>query len=154
MTELKTGAWVLVADSDKALFLENVGDAGDYNLQVRRKQVQDNPPTREQGTDRPGRYHDGPSPHHSAMAETDWHALQKDRFAEDLAERLYAAAHRGDFETLVLIATPEILGKLRPHLHKEVTDRLLAEVPKGLTHEPLDRLETHLRAALDSGTGA
>lgn len=148
MVVLKTGTWVLVADGEKALFLENRGDTRDFNLQVRRKTEQENPPTREQGTDRPGRYHDGPSPHKSAMPETDWHALQKERFAEDLADRLYAAAHRDAFSALVVVAAPDILGKLRPLLHKEVADRIIAEIPKSLTQVPLDKLETHLREAL------
>lgn len=149
MTRLSKGTWVLVTDSEKALFLENVGDGQDYHLQVRRKAVQDNPATREQGTDRPGRRSDGPSGHYSAMSETDWHELQKDRFAEDLAERLYAQAHRGAFAQIVLVATPEILGKLRPLLHKEVSGRIVAEVPKNLTNVPLDKLEDHIRAALE-----
>ena len=72
---------------------------------------QDNPPTREQGSDRPGRYNDGPSVHRSAVEDTDWHRLGKERFADEIAERLYKLAHRGDFDEIVLIAPPLVLGE-------------------------------------------
>src|SRR6185312_11462498 len=49
---LKHGVWVVVADGEKALFLRNEGDAQYPNLQVVRTIHEDNPPTREQGTDR------------------------------------------------------------------------------------------------------
>ncbi|MGO4843498.1 host attachment protein, partial [Rhizobiaceae sp. 2RAB30] len=61
--KLKRGTWVLVADGEKALFLKNSGDAVNPNLDVARKMNEENPPTREQGSDRPGRYSDGPTVH-------------------------------------------------------------------------------------------
>lgn len=148
MTRLDAGTWVLVADSEKALFLENVGDADFPNLAVRRKDEQDNPADSEQGTDRPGRFNDGPSVQRSAVQETDWHALAKARFAHELAETLYGMAHKGRFRRLVIVAGPQVLGALRPELHKEVADRVLAEVPQTLTHLPLDEMERHLKEAL------
>ena len=39
MTELKTGTWVVIADGEKALFLENTMDAEDPYLVVRRIDV-------------------------------------------------------------------------------------------------------------------
>lgn len=37
-------AWVLIADSEKALFLRNEGDEEHMNLEVIREMEQDNPP--------------------------------------------------------------------------------------------------------------
>ena len=79
-------------------------------------------------TDRPGRFSDGPNIHKSAVADTDWHRLGKERFADEIAERLYTMAQRGDFKASVLIAPPLVLGEMRRKLHKEVIDRILAEV--------------------------
>src|SRR5258708_40252693 len=45
---------VLVGDGQKALFLRNRGSALDVDLVVEQILEQDNPATREQGTDRPG----------------------------------------------------------------------------------------------------
>lgn len=150
MLKLKTGAWVLVADSEKALVLENAGDTRDYVLKVRRKTAQDNPPTREQAANRPGRQADVAAGHRSAFEDTDWHELEKARFAEDLAERLYAWAHAGQFDEIVLVAAPDTLGALRPALHPEVRERIVAEIPKTLTNTPIDRIERHVKEELES----
>ena len=48
-------AFVFVGDGQRALFLRNIGDAKFPNLTVERVFSEQNPPTREQGTDRPGR---------------------------------------------------------------------------------------------------
>lgn len=138
--------WVLVADGEKALFLRNEGDALYPNLQVVRKVEEDNPPTREQGTDAPGRSGPGGTPN-SAMEETDWHRIAKERFADEIAQRLYKMAHRGDFERIVLVAPPAVLGEMRQQLHKEVEARVVAEVPKTLTGHPVSEIEKILKAA-------
>jgi protein required for attachment to host cells len=140
--------WVLVADGKKALLLENVGDAERPVLEVRRADTQENPATSEQGTDRPGRRSDGPQGHRSAMEETDWHRLEETRFADSLADMLYARAHRDGFERLILAAGPRVLGELRQVLHKEVSDRVVGEVAKTLTHEPVDEIARHVAEAL------
>ena len=48
-------ALVLVGDGQKGLFLRNIGDEKFPNLTTERVFTDMNPPTREQGTDRPGR---------------------------------------------------------------------------------------------------
>jgi len=48
-------ALVFVGDGQKALFLRNAGTEKSPNLTTERVFVEENPPTREQGTDRPGR---------------------------------------------------------------------------------------------------
>lgn len=142
---LKRGIWVLVADGEKALFLKNEGDATYPDLSVVRKVEEENPPTREQGTDRPGRYSDGPTAHRSAVDDTDWHRLAKGRFAEEIAERLYKLAHGGKFDEIVLVAPPLVLGEIRKKLHKEVADKVSAEVPKTLTNLPVPDIEAILQ---------
>lgn len=144
---LKNGIWLVVADGEKALFLKNEGDALHPNFQVVREMEQENPPTREQGVDRPGRHSDGPSAHNSAYEETDWQRLGKERFADEIAQRLYKMAHRGDFKQIVLIAPPLVLGELRKKLHQEVTDKVVGEIPKTLTNHPVYDIESLLQAA-------
>ena len=74
---------------------------------------------------------DGPArkrPPESSQQETD-----EATFAKQLAKELYRRAHAGDFETMVLIADPQTLGQIRPSLHKEVRDKIVAEWSKTLT---------------------
>ena len=145
---LPEGAWVVVADGEKALFLTNVGDMEDMHLVVQRKERHENPPTSEWATDRPGRFHDGPAPQRSAVEETDWHELEKQRFASELAEMLYAAAHRDAFSNLVLIASRVVLSQLREKMHPEVAARVILDVPKVLTNHPVDEIEKLLTREL------
>jgi len=138
---LKHGMWVMVADGEKALFLKNEGDTKYPSLSVIREIYEENPPTREQGSDRPGRLSDGPGAHRSAVADTDWHKISKERFADEIAARLYKMAHRGDFKEMVLVAPPVVLGELRKKLHKEVDGRITAAIPKTLTNHTIVDIE-------------
>ena len=138
---LEHDVWVVVADGEKALFLRNEGDAKYPNLEVFRQVSEENPPTRVQGADRPGRFNDGPSVHKSAVEETDWHRVEKERFAKDIAARLYKSAHRGEFDRLVIVAPPLVMGEMRKELHQEVEERLIGEVAKTLTNHTIEEIE-------------
>jgi protein required for attachment to host cells len=137
-------AYVLVGDGEKALFLRNEGDEMFPNLEVDRLLSQDNPPTHDQGSDRPGRTADSNSGRRSALEETDWHRLEKERFAKDIAARLYERAHAGKFDQLIIVAPPKTLGAIRGELHAEVKSRVMAEIDKDLTGHPVDRIEAIL----------
>lgn len=145
---LRNETWVLVADGEKALFLVNEGDEDYPVLRVRHEELQDNPPNRELAANRPGRQKESTSAARSAYEDTDWHQLNKERFADHLAEMLYERAHRGRFDRIVLVAPPKILAELREKMHKEVADRVVGEVPKTLTNHPLDEIEKILKAEL------
>jgi len=150
MSGLKNGTWVLVADGEKALFLENKTDAEDPYLEVWREEEQENPPNREQAANRRGRVQQSANHGKSAYEDTDWHKLSKERFADDLADILYKHAHKNNFEHIVLCASPMILGELRDKLHQEVTDRVVAEVDKTLTNHPVEDIEKILKTELDA----
>lgn len=144
--KLNRGAWVVIADGEKALFMRNDGNAFAPELSVIEELKEENPPTREQGTDRPGRYNDGPSVHRSAVDEVDWHRMAKERFAESVAQHLYTCAHRGDFDHVLLVAPPLVLGEMRKKLHKEVDARVIGTLPKTLTNHAVPDIEKLLAA--------
>ncbi|SER53024.1 Protein required for attachment to host cells [Tranquillimonas rosea] len=147
---LTQGSWVLIADGEKALFLENVADGEDPQLVVVREEEHENPPARDQAENKPGRFNDGPSAHSSKVEDTDWHQLEKDRFASELAELLYKKAHKHKFENLVIVAAPQILGSLRSELHKEVSAKVVSEIPKTLTNHPVHEIERIVVGELDA----
>lgn len=150
MATLTNGTWVLVADGEKALFLRNDLDEQTPNLTVVREEEQDNPSDAEQSANRPGRMHDTGVGHRSAVQDTDWHQLAKDRFADELAQILYKQAHKHKFERIVLTAPPQVLGELRDKLHKEVQSRVVAEIPKTFTNHPIDQIEKRLLDDLET----
>lgn len=141
--------WVLVAASEKALFLRNEGDDEYPNLEVVREMEQDNPPNREQAANRRGRLNDDRDggAHLSAVDDTDWHRLTKERFAKDISDKLYQLAHKGKFDKLIICAAPLVLGEMRKEMHQEVVNRIVGELDKNLTGMPLDEIEQHLKTA-------
>ena len=134
-------AWVMVGDGEKAMFLRNDGDADYPNLSVVRIMENENPSSREQGSDKPGRFVDGSGPHRSSVEQTDWHTIEKHRFAKEIAERLYKAAHKNRYKELIVVAPPMILGDLRKAFHKEVSSKVVGEVDKTLTGHDLSKIE-------------
>jgi protein required for attachment to host cells len=145
---LPHGAWVLIADGEKALILVNKGDDEDMNLVVREKEEQENPKASDWAANRPGRFNDGPTAMRSAVDDTDWHELEKERFATELADMLYRDAHADRFEQLVIVASRPALSALRHEMHKEVAQRVVRDVPKVLTNHPVDEIETAVSRAL------
>jgi protein required for attachment to host cells len=136
---------VLVGDGRKAIFLRNRGGAGHPELFAERILEQNNPPTREQGTDRPGRYMGPDGASRSATEETDWHSQGEDRFAAEVAQVLYKKAHEHDFERLIVVAPPRTLGTLRSAFRKEVAQKVSAEIPKDLTAHALPEIARLLK---------
>ena len=48
---------------------------------------------------------------------------------------------------MVIVAPPQVLGEMRRKLHKEVVGKLVAEIPKTLTNQPVWDIEKMLMAA-------
>lgn len=78
-------ALVLIADGTKARLLRNTGTALHVNFVTEQQLQQENPPTRDQGTDKPGRFLGGDRVSRSAVEQTDWHRLAEERFAARVA---------------------------------------------------------------------
>jgi protein required for attachment to host cells len=140
-------AYVFVGDGRKALLLRNEGDAQYPNLKTEQVFANDNPPTREQGTDRPGRTNASVGARRSAMEQADWQTLDEQRFAKEVADTLYTLVLEQKIEALVIAAPPKTLAELRKSMHQEVEKRIIAEVDKDLTNQPVHEIEKVLTAA-------
>lgn len=68
-------------------------------------------------------------------------------FSKQIAERLYAMAHAGQFQHLILIADPQTLGEIRPLLHREVSDKIVLDLAKTLVNSPVLDIERSISAA-------
>lgn len=66
------------------------------------------------------------------------------RFMHTIANQLQAACQRKLFDRLVLIAPAKLLGELKKQLDENVLDRVVAELPKDLTHYEGRKLVTQL----------
>ena len=83
--KIANGTWILVGDGRKAMVLRNDGLAEAPNFHCIATREQPNPPTRDQGTDAPGRAFASKGAMRSAVETTDWHDVEERRFAASLA---------------------------------------------------------------------
>ncbi|MGO8737650.1 host attachment protein [Rhodoblastus sp.] len=139
-------AFVFVGDGRKALFLRNEGDEKYANLvTVRVMAGEDNPPSRDQGTDRPGRaFGAAHSNARSAMEPTDWHEIEEHRFAERAAQALETIVRERGAPALVIAAPARTLADLRRCLHADVKAKVRAEIDKDFTKIPVWEIEKHI----------
>jgi protein required for attachment to host cells len=144
--QIPHNAIVFVGDGRKALFLRNEGDEEFPNLKTESVFLDHNPPTREQGTDKPGRSYVSIGPGRSAVEPTDWHDLEQHRFARSVANALERLVRERQVKALLIAAPPRTLADLRQALHKDVKARIIAEVGKDFTKQPVYEIEKHLAA--------
>jgi protein required for attachment to host cells len=144
MVKIPHNAFILVGDGEKALILRNEGDAGVLDLKTEQVFTDRNPPTHEQGTDRPGRSFSSVGAGRSSVAQTDWHRLEEHKFAREVAATLERVVRERGVEALVVVAPPRALAELRKAFHPEVKKRIVAEIDKDLTKFPIDQIEKHL----------
>ena len=138
-------AWVFIGDGQKALFLRNAGDEEFPNLTTERVFVDENPPTHEQGTDRPGRgFKRAMTNRRSSMETTDWHELEKHRFARRVAAAMEHLMRARDVRALIVAAPPRTLAELRHAFHPDVQRHIIAEIDKDLTKHPISEIERHI----------
>lgn len=137
-------AYVMVGDGRKALFLRNDGDAIEPHLKTEQVLTGDNPPTREQGADRPGRATSGADGRRSAVGQTDWHDLEERRFARTIAETLEGLARDKSIPGFIIAAPPRTLAELRQSFNADIKERIIAELDKDLTRIPVEEIKKHL----------
>jgi protein required for attachment to host cells len=149
MNKLKIphNAFILVGDGRKALFLRNEGDEKFPNLKAERVFEDENPPTHEQGSERPGRIGKTASGQRSAVEPVDWHLLEEQRFVDKVATAMEEIVRAGKVRALVLVAPPKTLAELRNAFHADVKACVIAEIHKDLTKHPVADIERHLTSA-------
>lgn len=113
-------ALIVVADGRKAILLRNQGAGGEVSLNEERrlspKDLKDDGPS-------------GSRPEDQTPRQTD-----EVTFAKQLANTLRTMKLSGAYESLVLVADPQILGQLRDTMHKEVEASLVLTLAKDLTN--------------------
>jgi protein required for attachment to host cells len=143
-------ALVFVGDGRKALFLRNKGDEQFPNLKTETVFEDENLPTHEQGSDRPGRVSKAlQMGHRSAVEPTDWHDIEEHQFARRVAAAMEQAVRASKTKVLIIVAPPKTLAELRDAFHSDVKACILTEINKDLTNHPVPEIESILQAILD-----
>jgi protein required for attachment to host cells len=143
---LESETYVLLSDASKALLLVNKGDVDMLDLRVVNVFQHDNPPSRELGSDRPGRF---PTPDggRTSTEEADWHDKAEARFLADVARETLKVLADATPASLVLAADPRSLGELRTLLADSGSIRLVAEIHRDLVHQPTPDIEAAILSA-------
>lgn len=149
---LANNAQVLVVDGRKMLLFRNHGDAGQIDLRTEDHEERSDASDRDMKTDQAGQSAapGGSGLFGGTMGETDYHQQEEDRFAVRAAELLNKQTLAGDAHPLAIIAAPKTLGVLRSKLHKEVEKRIVLELAKDLTNQPIPAIEKALMAASET----
>ena len=80
----------------------------------------------------------------AAWTTTDWHELEKERFAKRVASALEQLVRAKRIKAIVVVAPPRTLAELRNAFHADVKNRIVAEIDKDLTKLPVGEIEKHL----------
>jgi len=145
---LEHKAWVLICDGAKAILAENAGDALAPNLEVRETFEHPDPPTHEQGTDRPGRKFASVGDMRSATEPTDFHTQGEEEFLRQIASRVEHEIGERRIADLVVVAPPRAIGVLRRAFSPRVKSVVQHEVEKDYVHMPIWEVERHLTRQL------
>lgn len=90
--------------------------------------------------------------HGASRLPTDSSPKERDEanVAKHIADSLYERTHKGEFKSVVLIADPQTLGQIRPHLHQEVKKIITGELAKTLTNSSVSDIEKTLTSAVSA----
>ncbi|WP_108660142.1 host attachment protein [Acuticoccus kandeliae] len=135
---------VLVADGSKALLMTNEGDAFAPRLMLEHVVEIDNPPTRDQGTERPGHFDKGGRTRRGAFEATDFHDAAENDFAARIAAMMEDRSSEWSKRSVVIVAAPRMLGQLRKHLSSAVRGHVSAELDVDLANKPVSEIEALL----------
>jgi protein required for attachment to host cells len=138
--------WILVCDGSKALLFQNEGDGLAIDLDLRYSKTAPDVPTRDIGTDRPGRSFSSVGGRRSAVENPDLHDLAEQKFLGELVGELDNILVAQKAEFLVIAAPARAMGLLRPGLGKAARDILKAEITKDLCRMPVAEIEAYLQA--------
>jgi protein required for attachment to host cells len=143
MKPIKT--WIVIADSQTVRIAINEGTG--KGIYGRGTQGLDAPAVTEL-SDAPGMTNAAAGPNRGGISDPDLKGQAARAFAGDIVRYLAGALAKGDFERLILIAPAAMLGHLRQALTPALRAVLHADIPKDLTHLPLDALPAHLEDVL------
>lgn len=143
MEQFAKGTWVVVADCERAMVLENTGTAAAPALMLMAKETAADLLA---VSDRSARQRDRKQA--LTTEPPDYTRMAGETLAADVVANLAWQARAGAFDRLVIAAPPQLLAAFRNAMDEALLSRVVAELPKTLTHHPLPKLAEVVSAAL------
>ncbi len=145
MPVIKRIIWVAVSDGARYRIFSCRRLGGPLKEIVSGASADAQTPTRDLGSERPGRNQASPRQARHAFAnKVDWHDQAEKQLAHDVAVRLNQGYARKAFQRLVLIAPPKTLGDIRADLQLKGLGDNLIDLDKDLTHFSEHELKGYL----------
>jgi protein required for attachment to host cells len=129
------GAMILVIDGAKLSLFRNRGRDFAIDLELVEQNAKHMEHTAEMGTDKPGRSFSSVGQGRSALETTNFHQVKEDNFAKTAIEKLNKLAELSDLD-FIIVATPHVLGIMRPRYSTDLKHRLIAEIDKDFAGRP------------------
>lgn len=147
MKRLNHNTRVLVTDGGRATVFRNAGQVGEPKLEAFKSYHQDNPPNREQATDKPSRVMESVGFSRSSAEQPDYHQMTEDRFVKDIAADMAKDLAAGEFSEIVVVAPPVAMGVWRKAVAPALAKATLQDITKDLTkHTPHSIAEIVVKA--------
>lgn len=134
--QIPDGAHVAVIDGERFLWLHNAGDAVHPQLAMIGTPDLD-PTNRSQGKMR----------HSITTSQHTGNDLDEAAHVAAAADWMNHQAKTNRIEHLIVVADKRSLGELRRHYHVELEKRLVGEIGKAVTNQPIGEIEQAIAAA-------
>lgn len=142
--------WILVANQAEAQIFTAEKLPGSLSLAETLVHEEGSAHARDLTADGPGSVHDRMgATRHSMEPHTGVKEGELQRFVKEMVGRLKVAYSRGDFDRLVLLAAPAVLGVLRKALNTELTNTVVLEISKDVVGQEVDKIHRQLVRALE-----
>lgn len=134
--------WIVVAESARARIFAKSGIKEKLQEVADLSHPESRLHARELTSDLPGRAFDSHGEGRHGMEQASDPKEQEARaFAAEVARHVEQGHREGSFESLILVAPPKFLGRLRTELNKTTRESLVAELDKNLVEADLKTLE-------------
>lgn len=149
MEQLGKTTWFVVADSARARIFTASGTKGKLREIADLSHPESRLHDSELASNGPGRSFDSHGQgRHSMEPATHPQDREAQAFAVEVARHIDRGHNEGGFDSLVLVAPPKFLGRLRPALSDSTRDAVVGELDKNLVDADEKTLERQLSALL------
>jgi protein required for attachment to host cells len=129
----KAKLWYVIADGGRARFVER-DEQGAFRTLSSFVSTELHKSAHELGLDRPARVKESATPtRHAVEPRRDLHEAAKENFIRTVAAELASQQKDGNFDELVLVAPPGVIGELKEFLSKPTAKVVVKELHKDLT---------------------
>jgi len=142
--------WILVANQAEAQIYSANRLPGGLTLVRTLSHAEGAAHARDLTSDGPGRVHDRMgSARHSMEPDTGVKEEERRRFVKEMVDWLKAAHLKGEFDQLVLLAAPAVLGVIRKTLAGDLANTVIKEIPKDVVAQNLEKIEEQLKRSFE-----